>query len=301
MVNATGVFADRLRQIDAPTATPMIRASQGVHIVLDRDFLPGDSAIMVPHTDDGRVLFAIPWHGRVLVGTTDTPVESIESEPRPFPDEIDFLLRHCARYLTRDPQPGDVLSVFAGLRPLVRSGDDESTAEVSRDHTVSVSRSGLVTIAGGKWTTYRKMAQDTIDQAAMVGGLPTRPCVTSDINAHGYHAHAERFGRLAAYGSDAPAIEQLATSDPDCAALLHPSFEHRVCEVIWAVRQEMARTLHDVLARRTRMLLLDARASIEAAPTIAAILARELHRGERWAQEQVCEYERRASGYLVPD
>ena len=154
VVNATGVFSDSIRRLDDAAVTPIIRASQGIHIVLDRNFLPGDSAIMVPHTDDGRVLFAIPWHGRVLVGTTDTPVESIESEPRPFPDEVDFLLRHCARYLTRDPQASDVLSVFAGLRPLVRSGGAESTAEISRDHTVSVSRSGLVTIAGGKWTTY---------------------------------------------------------------------------------------------------------------------------------------------------
>ena len=299
VVNATGVFADSIRRLDEPTVSPMIRASQGVHIVLDHDFLPGDSAIMVPHTDDGRVLFAIPWHGRVLVGTTDTPVESIEPEPRPFPDEIDFLLRHCARYLTRDPLPGDVLSVFAGLRPLVRSGDSESTAEISRDHTVSVSRSGLVTIAGGKWTTYRKMAQDTIDQAAVVGGLPTRPCVTGEINAHGYHAHPERFGRLAPYGSDAPAIEQLGATDPDCAALLHPRFEHRACEVMWAAREEMARTVHDVLARRTRMLLLDARASIEAAPAVAAILARELDRDDDWIRDQLADYEERAGGYLV--
>ncbi len=299
VINATGVFSDSIRRLDDVTVMPMIRASQGVHIVLRRDFLPGASAIMVPHTDDGRVLFAIPWHGRVLVGTTDTPVESIEAEPRPLPEEVDFLLRHCARYLTRDPLAGDVLSVFAGLRPLVRSGSAESTAEISRDHNVSISRSGLVTIAGGKWTTYRKMAQDTIDQAALVGGLPTRPCVTSEINAHGYHAQAERFGRLAAYGSDAPAIEQLAATDPDCDELLHPSFEHRACEVVWAAREEMARTVTDVLARRTRMLLLDARASIEAAPAVAAILARELGKTERWARRQVADYEQRAAGYLV--
>ncbi len=299
VINATGVFSDSIRRLDDTAVTPMIRASQGIHIVLHSDFLPGESAIMVPHTDDGRVLFAIPWHGRVLVGTTDTPVESIEAEPRPLPEEVDFLLRHCARYLTRDPQADDVLSVFAGLRPLVRSGSDESTAEISRDHSVSVSRSGLVTIAGGKWTTYRKMAQDTIDQAALVGGLATRPCVTSEINAHGYHAHAERFGRLAPYGSDATSIEQLAAADPECAALLHPSFEHRACEVVWAAREEMARTVSDVLSRRTRMLLLDARASIDAAPKVAAILARELGHDERWERQQVADYAERARGYLV--
>lgn len=300
VVNATGVFADSVRRLDDPACKPMIRASQGVHIVLERDFLPGDSAIMVPHTDDGRVLFAIPWHDRVVVGTTDTPVAEIAVEPQPLAEEIEFLLRHCARYLTRDPGPADVLSVFAGLRPLVGSSDESSTAEISRDHTVSIARSGLVTIAGGKWTTYRNMAQDVIDQAALIGGLPERDCVTPDLNIHGYHRHAEQFGDLACYGADAVAIEALSQEVAGAHEILHPRFSHRVCEVIWAAREEMARTVEDVLARRTRMLLLDARASVEAAPVVAEVLARELRRDAQWAREQVAAYRQLAAGYQIP-
>ena len=299
VVNATGVFSDSLRQMDDPESRPIIRASQGVHIVLDAEFLPGDSAIMVPHTDDGRVLFAIPWLGKVVVGTTDTPREVIETQPRPLQEEIEFLLRHCARYMTRDPTPADVRSAFAGLRPLVGSADEGSTATISRDHHVSISRAGLVTVAGGKWTTYRKMAEDTINQACLVGGLAEAPCVTADLNIHGNHRHAERFGALARYGSDAIEVQALIDRDPTLAAPLHPNHEYVLGEVVWAAREEMARTVGDVLARRTRLLLLDAAASIEAAPAVAARLATELGRDDAWAAAQVSEYQRRASGYCV--
>ena len=167
VVNATGVFTDSVRRMADPSVTPMVQASQGVHVVVDASFMPGDTAIMVPETDDGRVLFAIPWHDRVVIGTTDTPVDEPSLEPRPLPEELEFILHHAAQYLTKDPHPEDVLSTFAGLRPLVGSGDDE-TAEISRDHTVHISRGGLVTITGGKWTTYRKMAEDTVDRAAVI-------------------------------------------------------------------------------------------------------------------------------------
>ena len=299
VVNATGVFSDALRRIDAPDALPIIRASQGVHIVLDADFLPGDSAIMVPHTDDGRVLFAIPWLGKVVVGTTDTPRDEIEADPRPLPEEIEFLLRHCARYMTRDPEPADVRSAFAGLRPLVGRAGDASTAAISRDHDVSISRSGLVTVAGGKWTTYRRMAEDTINQACLVGGLADAPCVTADLNIHGNHRHAERFGALARYGSDAIELRALIGRDPALGARLHPDHEYVLGEVAWAAREEMARTVGDVLARRTRLLLLDAAASIEAAPTVATCLAAELGRDDAWVAAQVQEYSSRARGYCV--
>jgi len=222
VVNATGVFSDSVRQLDDPSSQPIIRASQGIHIVLDADFLPGESAIMVPHTDDGRVLFAIPWLGKVVVGTTDTPRDEIEAEPRPLPEEVDFLLRHCARYMTHDPEPADVRSAFAGLRPLVGGTSDDSTATLSRDHDVSISRSGLVTIAGGKWTTYRRMAEDTINQACLVGGLSEAPCVTADLNIHGNHRHAERFGALARYGSDAIELRALIERDPALAGTVAP-------------------------------------------------------------------------------
>ncbi|MBX6363884.1 MAG: glycerol-3-phosphate dehydrogenase/oxidase [Gemmatimonadetes bacterium] len=300
VVNATGVFADRIRRMDDAAARDLITPSQGAHIVLDRSFLPGDSAIMVPKTADGRVLFAIPWHDRVVVGTTDTPVHDVTLEPRPFAEEIEFLLEHAARYLVQDPRPEDVRSVFAGLRPLVGGEEQGSpTSALSRDHTLSISRSGLVTITGGKWTTYRRMAQDTVDHAATIAGLDDRPCITRDLPIHGHDEHAERHGPLAPYGSDAPAIAALMREVPRGAERLHPDFPTTRAEVIWAARHEMARTVEDVLARRTRMLLLDARASMQAAPAVAAILAEELGEDEAWREAQVASYLELARGYTL--
>lgn len=299
VINATGVFTDSVRLMDDAYAQPMIKPSQGVHIVLDKSFLPGDSAIMVPHTDDGRILFAIPWHDRVIVGTTDTLVKTIELEPRPFPEEIEFLLKHTARYLTKDPTSSDVLSTFAGLRPLVAAPDEEETAALSRDHTIYISRSGLVTITGGKWTTYRKMAEDTVDQAATLAALDAKSSVTKNLQIHGYHQNAATFGELACYGADAPAILDLFREKKEYEELLHPKFNIRVGEVIWAVRHEMARTVEDFLSRRTRALLLDARASIEAGPSVAEWMAKELGRKRSWISEQVKAYRLLAQGYLV--
>jgi glycerol-3-phosphate dehydrogenase len=299
VVNATGAFTDGIRRMDDPGARPMIRPSQGVHLVLPRSFLGGESAIMVPHTDDGRVLFAIPWHDVVVVGTTDTPVDEVSLEPRPLDEEVQFLLTHAARYLTRDPAPGDVLSVFAGLRPLVGGGDEEDTASLSRDHTLQVSGSGLVTITGGKWTTFRKMAEDTVDHGIILGGLEPRDCVTRELNVHGFHTHPDRFGDLAAYGSDAPAVRALLDSDPELAEAVHPRLRLRAGEVVWAVREEMARTVDDVLARRTRSLLLDARAAREAAPATARLMARELGRNQAWAKDQASEFQELASAYVL--
>jgi glycerol-3-phosphate dehydrogenase len=299
VVNATGAWTDGLRRIDDAAAEPLIRPSQGVHIVLDRRFHPGDAAIMVPHTDDGRVLFAIPWHDRVVVGTTDTAVDAVPLEPRPLPEEIDFLLAHAARYLTEDPRPEDVLSTFAGIRPLVGNAAEQRSATISRDHTLLVSESCLVTITGGKWTTYRKMAQDTVDHAAVLAGLPERACPTETLRLHGYEPSSERRGGLAPYGADAEAIAALARATPALAAALHPRLPYVAAEVVWAARQEMALTVEDVLARRTRALLLDARASIEAAPGVATLLAAELGRDSGWRDEQVRAYRELAQGYLV--
>jgi len=298
VINATGVFADTVRRMDDPGADSMISPSQGVHIVLDRSYLPGDSAIMVPKTDDGRVLFAIPWHNRVVVGTTDTPIESPALEPRPLADEVSFLLEHTARYLTRDPTPADVLSVFAGLRPLVSSASEEGTASLSRDHTLHVSDSGLVTIAGGKWTTYRKMAEDTIDLAATLAGLEDRESVTKGLRIHGSQSHAEVPSPLSDYGSDATLIRGLSAEDPRFEERLHPAYDVTVAQVVWAARHEAARTVEDVLARRTRMLLIDARASIAMAPAVATWMARELGRDAAWEASQVQEFATLAAGYL---
>lgn len=299
VVNATGPFVDGLRRLDDPDTGTMIRPSQGIHIVLDRRFLPGDSAIMVPETDDGRVLFAVPWHDRVIVGTTDTPVDSVDLEPRPLPDELSFVLEHAARYLTEDPHPDDVLSAFAGLRPLVGSDDADDTASLSRDHTLQISPTGLVTITGGKWTTYRKMAEDTVDHAAVLAGLEPVPCPTKELQIHGYHPSAERFGPLEVYGADAPELRGLADGDPALGRRLHDRLPAIRAEVVWAAREEMARTVDDVMARRTRSLLLDARASMEAAPDVAALLAAELDRDAAWIATQVDDFRQLARRYLV--
>jgi len=299
VINATGVFTDSIRRMDEPEAKAMICPSQGVHIVLEKSFLPRNSAIMVPHTADGRVLFAIPWHNCVIVGTTDTPVNNTPLEPHPIPEEIEFLLSHAARYLSKDPTTDDVLSIFAGLRPLVGTGDKENTAAISRDHILQISRSGLVTITGGKWTTYRKMAEDTIDQAAVLAQLDVKPSVTNELHIHGYHKNPGKFGALKIYGSDAPAIQELLRKYPKFNERLHPDIPTRAGEVIWTVRYEMARTIEDFLSRRTRLLLLNARASMEIAPKVADLMAEELERDDAWKQEQLSTYLQLARGYLL--
>jgi glycerol-3-phosphate dehydrogenase len=299
VVNAAGPFIDGLRRMVDPGARELITPSQGVHLVLDGSFLPGDSAIMVPHTDDGRVLFAIPWHGRTIVGTTDTPVAAASLEPRPLPEEIDFLLTHASRYLTRHPAPADVLSVFAGIRPLVRTGGGDDTASLSRDHALLVDSSGLVTIAGGKWTTYRRMGEDTVSAAAQVAGLDERPSVTGSLHLHGWQEEGDPGDPRQVYGSDAAALELLIAENPDWREPLHQALPCCRGEVVWAVRHEWARTVEDVLSRRTRALLLDARASIAAAPAVAGLMAGELGHDRAWQESQVAAYCELARGYLL--
>lgn len=298
VINATGVFADGIRRMDDSGAPEIVTASQGVHIVLPREFLPGDSAIMIPRTDDGRVLFAVPWHGRVVVGTTDTPRDQISDEPRALPEEREFLMQHAARYLTRDPQPGDVLSIYAGLRPLVCRGDAKSTAVLSRDHTILISGSGLLTITGGKWTTYRKMAEDVVNRAEEVAQLENRQCKTESLRLHGATQDAGPTQRWNVYGTDSAAIGDLIRGDASLAQPIHPKLEYPKAEIVWHVREEMARTVEDVLARRTRALFLDAKAAIEAAPATAGIIAREIGRDEAWAARSTAEFRSMAAGYL---
>ncbi len=289
VINATGVFVDELRQFDEPGGTSLVAVSQGAHVVLPRRFLPGNSALMIPKTADGRVLFAIPWHDHLVVGTTDTPGVAVSAE-------------HARKYLTRYPAESDVCSVFAGLRPLVKRGGASKTAALSRDHTIVISASKLITLTGGKWTTYRKMAEDVIDQAVEIGGLAARPSPTATLPIHG----APEVGRvcdppdLSIYGSDAPAIAALVESEPGLDAPLVAGLPIRCGEVLWHARHEMARSVEDVLARRTRALLLDARASIAAAPAVARLLARELGRDATWIEAQVAAYEKLARGYLLP-
>jgi glycerol-3-phosphate dehydrogenase len=299
VVNATGPFSDEVRRLDHPDARPIVAASQGAHVVLDRSFIAGDSAIMVPHTDDGRVMFAIPWYGVAVIGTTDTPVDTVEIEPRPLAGEVEFILETANRYLRRPATATDVRSVFAGIRPLVSAGEEGNTAALSREHTILIDPvSGLLTVAGGKWTTYRRMAEDVVDNAVMLGDLEPRECVTRDLPIHGHHHHAERFGRLAFYGSDAVDVENLLQSDAAYAERVHPDLELTVGEVVWAAREEMARTVDDVLARRSRSLLFDAAAASAAAPRVAAVLAAELGRDAAWERDQIQTFRAIASGYL---
>jgi glycerol-3-phosphate dehydrogenase len=299
VINATGAFSDSIRRIDDPQAEPMIEPSQGVHLVLDRSFLPGDAAIMVPRTSDGRVMFAIPWHDHTLLGTTDTPVESVSLEPVAMEQEIQFILETAGRYLAKEPARADILSVFAGIRPLVRASSAQSTAALSREHTIHVAKSGLLTIAGGKWTTYRRMAEDCVDHAATLAKLDERPCVTRSLNIHGYHQHGEQFGDLRFYGASAPAILELMDALPELKARLHGALPIVAAQVVWAVREEMARTVEDVLSRRTRALFLNARAAIEMAPEVARLMAGELGRDGRWQEEQVWGFASVAQGYVV--
>ncbi|EKV32289.1 Aerobic glycerol-3-phosphate dehydrogenase [Caenispirillum salinarum AK4] len=301
VINATGIFSDDTRQMDDPSEEPLMAPSQGVHLVLDKSFLPGESAIMVPKTADGRVLFAVPWHGRTVVGTTDTAIEKSTLEPKPQKEEIDFLLEHAAIYLDRDPTREDVLSMYCGIRPLVRSPGDKGTAALARDHVLMISDSNLVSITGGKWTTYRKMAEDTIDAAALVGGLEERPSGTTNLRLHGWiKTPMETDGLLSLYGSDGTGVRKTMSEQPGWDEPLHPNLPYYWGEVAWGVRREMARTVEDVLSRRTRSLLLDARASVEAAPKVAAIMAAELGRDEAWQKAQVEEFTALARDYMIP-
>jgi glycerol-3-phosphate dehydrogenase len=309
VINATGVFADEVRRLDDPGAaeSPLLTPSQGTHIVLDRSFLPGQSALLVPHTDDGRVLFTIPWHDRILVGTTDTPVARPSVEPRPRREEFDYLLDHVARYLVKRPTADDVRSTFAGLRPLLRGHDVREgdigapTAKLSREHAVVVSATGLVTVTGGKWTTYRRMAADAVDRAIEVGGLAPRPSTTAALRLHGWTESADgRADPLSVYGSDAAGIRALCAENPEWDRPLHPALPYRAAEVVWAARHEAARSIEDVLARRTRALFLDARASIEVAPAVAALLGSALSKDTFWQEAQVVRFRELAEGYLGP-
>ena len=299
VINATGAFSDRLRLKAEPSATPMIVPSQGIHLVFDSSFLQGESAVMVPHTSDGRVLFAIPWHGHTLVGTTDTPIATAMLEPVAMEQEIEFILATAGQYLAKAPTRDDVLSVFAGIRPLVRASGAATTAALSRDHLINIDRSGLVTVCGGKWTTYRHMAEDCVDQAATLAQLPDKACVTHHLPIHGFHSAAKELGPLAVYGSDAYEIRKLIESDATLGAQMHQSLPYIKAEVVWAVRHEMARTVEDVLARRTRALFLNARAALAMAPAVADLMALELGWDEVTRAGQLAAFHDVASNYVL--
>lgn len=299
VVNATGVFVDQVRAMEDPLVRPLVTVSQGIHLVLPARFLPGKAALMVPKTDDGRVLFSVPWHDRLVVGTTDTPRPTHSAEPRALAEETDFVLGHARRYLAVKPSASDVLSVFAGLRPLVRGREGASTASLARDHTIALGAGGVMTVTGGKWTTYRSMAEHVVTAAARQAGLPSRACATTELRLQGASAlpipHPE-LSHLQVYGSDASDVLQQGGD-----VKLHPRLPYLEAEVRWAARYEMACTVEDVLARRTRALLLDAQAARDCAPRVAQLLARELDKTDAWQTDQVRAFDQLARGYCFQD
>jgi len=300
IVNATGVFVDELLQMDKPEDKPLVRPSQGVHVVIERSFMPSDDALMIPKTPDGRVLFVVPWHDKLVVGTTDTPINSHSLEPVALEAEIDFILNTAAKYLTKAPTRKDVLSVFAGLRPLAAPQNDTSkTKEISRSHKLMVSPSGMITMIGGKWTTYRKMGEDAVDKAIEVGGLRSEVSKTKDLAIHGSMKGLDWSEHLYFYGSDRDAVLALTNENPGWSKKLHPKYDYIEAEVIWAVRNEMARTVEDVLARRIRLLFLDAKAAIEVAPVAAGLIAEELKKDAIWRDEQIASFTKLAQAYLL--
>jgi len=297
LVNATGVFADEIMEMDEGKHESIVAPSQGVHIVLEKSFLPGRAAILVPHTDDGRVLFAVPWHDRIIVGTTDTLVDKPTLEPVALSEEIDFILQQIGHYLAKEPQKKDIRSVFAGLRPLVKNSS-RKTAELSRDHLVQISSSGLITVTGGKWTTYRRMAQDVVDMALREGRLGERPCVTQQLPIHGAKEDTDFDSPLYYYGQDRDRVLALQKENPSLGDRIHPDLPYIGAEILWATRNDMCMTVEDALSRRTRSLLLDARAASEAAPLVAHIMAVELRKTDAWEETQVREFRLLANNYL---
>lgn len=298
VINATGVFSDTIRGMDTPTTPPLIQASQGIHLVFDRSLLDSDTAIIIPHTDDSRILFLIPWHGRVLAGTTETPVKTAEAEPKALEKEIEFILAHAAKYLTRPPTRSDILSIYAGLRPLI-SNDWVNTAFLSRKHALVVSDSGLITITGGKWTTYRQMGEDAVDKAIALGALQERASPTASLKLHGWEEGLDQANHLSVYGSDKKTLQTLMEENPHYKQKIDPSLPYQIGQIVWAVRYEMARTIEDVLSRRLRLLFLDAGAAIKAAPLAARTMAIELGKDKQWETEQVSAFEKLANHYLA--
>lgn len=300
VVNAAGPYGDAVRRMADANAPDWIQPSQGIHLVLDRSFLPSEAAMIVPKTTDGRVVFAIPWHGHTLVGTTDTPLDQTLLEPQPLASEVDFLLETASRYLTGQPTRSDVLSVFAGLRPLVRRGETKATGALGRDHAVRVDQAGLVTMLGGKWTTYRKMAKDCVDRCAELAELPKLACRTKSLPIRCGETPISN-DRLNLYGADASAVRELIASDPSYSKQLEHELPYTVGEAVWAVRHEMAQSVEDVLSRRLRALFLNAAAAMRAAPSVAKIIAAETEQNEAWIAEEITQFEIVAQNYMIQD
>lgn len=286
IVNATGVFTDAILQLDDAHRHKIVTPSQGIHLVVSAHLFPGKEAMMIPKTDDGRVLFAVPWLGKVLLGTTDTPVQEIELEPKALRSETQYVIDHFNRYSLQPITEKEVLSVYAGLRPLVTQEGSGNTAMLSRDHTLLIAPSGLVTITGGKWTTYRKMAQDAVDNAAFVGKLIKKACLTHTLPIGDPPHKAEK-------------INHWIQEEPSYAERIHSDYPYTRADLKYAMQHELAVTVEDILARRTRLLFLDARAAMESAPRVANWMAEESGQGEQWQQDQIRNFDLVAKNYII--
>jgi glycerol-3-phosphate dehydrogenase len=303
-INATGVFTNSIMKMNDKVYKKYIVPSQGIHLVFDKSFLPSDYALMVPKTSDGRVLFAVPWHDKIIVGTTDTLIKSHSLEPIALESEIEFVLETAQRFLAKKPTRADVLAVFAGLRPLAApEKEGQSTKEVSRSHKIFVSETGLITITGGKWTTYRKIAEDIIDKAISEKKLPKKECKTEHLSIRGNQKTStlDRENHLYVYGSDIKNIMALQNNDLELKEKIHPDYDFTMAEVAWAIRYEMAITLDDILARRVRLLFLDSRAAISSCEKVARFMAKELGKDELWITNQISEFKTIANGFLLPE
>jgi glycerol-3-phosphate dehydrogenase len=298
VINATGVFVDDILQMDRPDAKKNIAVSQGIHLVIDKKFFPGDDAIMIPETSNGRVLFIVPWHNKLLMGTTDTPVKNISLEPVALETEIQFILQTAALYLTETPMRKDVLSVFAGLRPLAAAEKEKAnTKEISRSHKILISKSGLFSIIGGKWTTYRKMGEDMIDRVEKEMQWKHISSSTSSLHIHGYTTQFNSTNPLYYYGSDETFIKKI--NEESGNEWISEKLQLSKAQVVWAIREEMARTVEDLLSRRTRSLLLDAKESISVAPLVAKQMAHEMNKEESWINDQIKIFKAIAENYVL--
>jgi len=294
----SSVFVDTILQMDQPGAKQNIAVSQGIHLVLDKKFFPGNDAMMIPETSDGRVLFIVPWHNKLLMGTTDTPVKNISLEPVALETEIQFVLQTANKYLTVTPTRKDVLSVFAGLRPLAAAQDGAGdTKEISRSHKILVSPSALFSIIGGKWTTYRKMGEDMMDKVEKELKWEHVLSTTASLHIHGYTIESDQADPLYYYGNDETFIKRII--DETGNDWISEKLQINKAQAIWAIQHEMARTVEDFLSRRTRALLLDARESIRAAPLVARVMAKEMNKDESWVNDQIEFFKSVAKNYVL--
>ena len=299
IINACGVFVDDVIKMDDEKSPKKVVASQGVHIVLDKSFLQGNHAIMIPKTSDGRVLFAVPWHKKVILGTTDTPMKESPEDPKALDEEIDFILNTAGKYLIKAPKREDILSVFAGLRPLAApEKEGQETKEISRNHKITISLSGLITIIGGKWTTYRQMGEDLIEKAKLLGGLEDVECKTKNLAIHGFVNSPDFSDHFYVYGSDKVSLMNLIHSKAEYSEYLDKDLPYVVGQVIWAVRHEMALHIEDVIARRLRALYLDVEASLRMAPKVAEYMALELGKDGDWIRNELEKFNKIAATFM---